>query len=363
MRSSVSRSRSIEDESRISPMPTVSRLFVAAAFLLLAGGASGAPAKAPPRQTTITVMTRNLYLGANLDPIVHATSPQEAFRAVAAGWAQVQANDFNTRANAVAAEIARAKPDFVGFQELVLYGTKALSDKNYTVTLDYKLALNDALRARRLHYHFVGVDVNTVAALPSGYPPTMDIQLTVRNGLLVRNGIRVRNVRVANYHLTYPLVAGLSAVRGWVSADATGGGKTFRVITTHLESFNRDVAEEQVKELIAGPARTRLPVVLLGDLNSRPDGSTSLAYPTFVGVGFHDAWTERYPNASGLTCCHGDDLREVGDRFTERIDYVLTRGGFKALHGAVTGEVPASRVGGLWPSDHGGLWMTLRLPR
>ena len=47
-------------------MPTVSRLFVAAAFLLLAGGASGAPAKAPPRQTTITVMTRNLYLGANL---------------------------------------------------------------------------------------------------------------------------------------------------------------------------------------------------------------------------------------------------------------------------------------------------------
>ena len=84
-------------------MPTVSRLFVAAAFLLLAGGASGAPAKAPPRQTTITVMTRNLYLGANLDPIVHATSPQEAFRAVAAGWAQVQANDFNTRANAVAA--------------------------------------------------------------------------------------------------------------------------------------------------------------------------------------------------------------------------------------------------------------------
>ena len=47
------------------------------------------------------------------------------------------------------------------------------------------------------------------------------------------------------------------------------------------------VAEDQAKELIAGPARTRLPVVLLGDLNSRPDGSTSLAYPTFIGVGFH----------------------------------------------------------------------------
>ena len=344
-------------------MRWVRPLLVAAVFLVPAGEATAGKAKAPPVRRTVTVMTRNLYLGANLDPIVHATSPQGAFQAVAAAWAQVEANDFATRANAIAAEIAHAKPDFVGFQELVLYGTKALTDEKYIVALDYKAALTRAFRTRHLRYHFVGVDDNTVAALPSGWPPTMDIQLTVRNGLLVRNGVKVRNVRAANYQLTFPLLAGLSAVRGWVSADATVGGKTFRVITTHLESFDRVVAEEQAKELIAGPARTRLPVVLLGDLNSRPDGSTSLAYPTFIGVGFHDAWTERYPNASGLTCCHGDDLREVGDRFTERIDYVLTRGGFKALHGAVTGEVPASRVGGLWPSDHGGLWMTLRLPR
>jgi endonuclease/exonuclease/phosphatase family metal-dependent hydrolase len=308
-------------------------------------------------------MTRNLYLGANLDPIVHATSQQALFQAVEAGWAQVQANDFPTRAEAIAGEIARAKPDFVGFQELVLYGTKLLKDANYTVALDYKAALENALSARHLHYRFVGVDVNTVAALPSGWPPTMDIQLTVRNGLLVRNGIRVRNVRVVNYHTTFPLFGGVSqAVRGWVSADATVGGKTFRVITTHLESFDRTVAEDQAKELIAGPARTRLPVVLLGDLNSRPDSSTSLAYPTLIGVGFHDAWSQRYPNASGLTCCHSDDLRELDAPFTERIDYVLTRGGFEPLRGSVTGDRPSSRVGNLWPSDHGGLWMTLRLP-
>ena len=46
------------------------------------------------KPVTLTVMTRNLYLGANLDPIVKAKSLPEALNAVAADWAQVQANDF-----------------------------------------------------------------------------------------------------------------------------------------------------------------------------------------------------------------------------------------------------------------------------
>jgi endonuclease/exonuclease/phosphatase family metal-dependent hydrolase len=345
-------------------MRWVRRLLLALVCLFALGSASGVPARTRPAPKTVTVMTRNLYLGANLDPIVHATSADALYRAVEAGWAQVQANDFPTRATAIAAEIARAKPDFVGFQELVVYGTKPLSAQDYTAALDYKVALTNALSARHLPYHFVGIDVNTIAALPSGSPPTMDIELTVRNGLLVRNGTRVRNVRAANYSASYPLLGGLKqALRGWVSADATVGGRTIRVITTHLESFDRATAEAQTTELIAGPARTRLPVILLGDLNSRPDGSTSQSYPLLIGAGFRDAWAQRYPNAPGLTCCHLDDLRQLDAPFSERIDYVLTRGGFKAVRGAVTGEDPASRVGGLWPSDHGGLWMTLRLPR
>src|SRR5712691_10133020 len=203
IRCSVSRLRSIEDESRMSGVRGACPLLLAAALLGFAGSAAGArPAKGAPARKTITVMTRNLYLGANLDPIVHATSQSAAFQAVQAGWEQVQANDFPTRANGIADEIARAKPDFVGFQELVLYGTKTLSDVLYTTALDYEAVLKSALRARRLPYHFVGVDVNTVAALPSGWPVTMDIQLTVRNGLLVRNGIRLRNIRTGHYHTT-----------------------------------------------------------------------------------------------------------------------------------------------------------------
>jgi endonuclease/exonuclease/phosphatase family metal-dependent hydrolase len=346
-------------------------LFVVAVALLSAvlAGATGAvgPNKPSPRRT-VTAMTRNLYLGADLDPIIHATSITAAFQAVADAWAQVQTNEFATRARAITGELARAKPDFVGLQELVLYRTQTPSDFLQTrakdVALDYELELRKALKQRGLRYRFAGVDMNTDAELPSGNPPAMDIRLTVRNGLLVRDGIRVRRVRTANFQAQYPLFRGLEiAKRGWVSADATVGGRTFRVITTHLESFDRATAEAQARELVAGPAQTRLPIILLGDLNSRPDGSTSQAYPILVAAGFRDAWAGAYPDAPGLTCCHGVDLRDSTKPLTERIDYVLTRGGFTAVRGAVTGAAPSSRIGGLWPSDHGGLWMTLRLPR
>ena len=342
--------------------------FVVAAFVA-AAPAAASPERAPQR--TITVMTRNLYLGASLDPIIHAKSAPEAFAAVEAAWAQVQANDFPQRARAIAAEITRAKPDFVGVQELPLYRTQTpadfLSTRATTVALDYRRALTDALRARKLPYRFVAVNVNTDAELPSGNPPTMDVRMTLRNAILMRTdrGIKLRRARAGTYPTTYPIFGGLVvAVRGWVYVDVTIGGRTVRVIDTHLEAFNRQVQEQQSMELIAGPAATKLPVVLLGDLNSRPDGSTTASYANLMNGGFRDTWLQAYPKSLGLTCCHGDDLRVFGGPFSQRIDYVLERGGLRGVRGAVTGEAASTRTpGGLWPSDHGGLWMKLRLPR
>jgi endonuclease/exonuclease/phosphatase family metal-dependent hydrolase len=342
--------------------------FVAA---ILVGGTPAAASSDRAARRTITVMTRNLYLGASLDPIVHAKSAAEAFQAVEAAWAQVRANDFPQRARAIAAEIARARPDFVGVQEMPLYRTQTPADFTgtpaTTVALDYRRALMDTLRARKLPYRFVSVNSNTDAELPSGNPPQMDVRLTMRNAILMRTdrGIRLRRARAGNYATTYPIFGGLVvAVRGWAYVDATVGGKTFRVVDTHLEAFNRQVQEQQSKELLGGPAATKLPVILVGDLNTRPDGSTTASYAILTGGGFDDAWPQAHPNAGGLTCCHGDDLRAPGGPFYERIDYVLERGGFKGVRGAVTGEAPTTKTpGGLWPSDHGGLWMTLRLPR
>lgn len=349
----------------------MSRAWIAAlACAVLVGAAPAAASQERAPRKTVTVMTRNLYLGASLDPILHATSVQAAFGAVAAAWAQVQANDFTERARAIAAEIARAKPDFVGVQELPLYRTQTPSDFQLTpatnVVLDYRRALLDALRARKLPYRFVAVNTNTDAEFPSGFPPTMDIRLTMRNAILMRTdrGIKLLRARAGNYPTTLPIFGGLvRVVRGWAYADARVGGKTIRVIDTHLEAFNRPVQEEQSKELLVGPAATKLPVILVGDLNSRPDGSTTASYANLLDGGFADTWLHAYPKQLGLTCCHGDDLREPGGEFYERIDYVLERGGMRGVAGGVTGQSPSTRTpGGLWPSDHGGLWMTLRLP-
>ena len=76
----------------------------AVALVAVLAALLGAAASAR-KPVTVTVMTRNLYLGANLDPIVKAKSLPDALNAVAADWAQVQANDFPVRARAIAREI------------------------------------------------------------------------------------------------------------------------------------------------------------------------------------------------------------------------------------------------------------------
>ncbi|MGZ4336524.1 MAG: endonuclease/exonuclease/phosphatase family protein [Gaiellaceae bacterium] len=334
--------------------------------LLACVAASAGEAKRSP--VTLRVMTRNLYLGANLDAIVQAKSTREAFLAVEKGWGDVKANDFPTRARAIAKEIASARPDFVGFQELSLYRTQTPADftvtPSTTVALDYAKELRKALAARKLRYRFLAIGNATDAELPSGDPPNMDIRLTIRDGLLVRidKKIKIRRVRTGLYPTTTPLFAGLvTAKRGWVLADATVGGRTFRVITTHLESFNDTSQVAQGQELAEGPAATSLPTILLGDLNSRADGTTTPTHANLLDAGFKDAWSQAHPNDVGLTCCHGDDLREVGGPFYSRIDYVLLRNGFRGVGAGIVGEAPGDRLGGLWPSDHAGVWARVRL--
>jgi endonuclease/exonuclease/phosphatase family metal-dependent hydrolase len=340
---------------------------VALVALLAALFATGAGAKRPP--LTVKVMTRNLYLGANLDPIVQAKSAPEAFAAVAAGWAQVQANDFPVRARAVAREIGTVKPDFVGFQELTLYRTQTPADFTVTpatkVVLDYARELRLALAARKLKYRFVAIAPWTDAELPAGNPPTMDIRLTVRDGLLVRSDakIRIRRVRRVQYATTTPLFNGLvTAKRGYIVVDAVKGGRAFRVATTHLESFNNDSQVAQGQQLGQDLSAGKVPTILLGDLNSRADGTGTPTHANLLALGFQDAWAQAHPNAIGLSCCHGDDLRELGGPFYSRIDYVLLRNGFRAVAAGIVGQNPSDRIGGLWPSDHAGVWATLKLP-
>lgn len=343
---------------------------VAAAFVLLSiFGTAAASARETRTPVFLKVMTRNLYLGANLDAIVGAKSPAEGFAAVEAAWAQVQANDFRIRARAIAREIGQTKPDVVGLQELALFRTQTPAD--FTVTpattlaLDYIAELRRALAARKLRYRFVVVGQATDAEFPSGNPASKDIRMTLRDALLLRvdRKVKVRRVAKGLYQANVPFFGGLIvAKRGWVSADLTIAKRTVHIVNTHLESFSNPAQVAQGQELAAGPARSRLPTILLGDFNSRADGSSTPTYANMLAAGYADAWPQARPGAVGLSCCHGNDLREAGGPFYSRIDLVLLRNGPRAVGAGIVGEEPRDRLNGLWPSDHAGVWARLRLP-
>lgn len=326
--------------------------------------------------STVTVMTRNVYLGTELGPIFAAPTLPALFGAVGMGYANVQWTDFRTRAGLIANEIALARPDLVGLQEVALFRTDVPADGPATpateVTYDYLQLLLDALEARGAHYEAVAVHVGTDAELPSGLPPTRDVRMTLRDVVLVRRGhgpyVHVGHAQSGTYstRVTVPTVAGpVDAARGWNAVDVKLRGRELRFVNTHLEAFSGPVQVAQAAELAAGPIVTDRPVILVGDLNSRPDGSTTPSYANLAAAGFSDAWTAANPGLAGLTCCHErPSLRNAVPNFYERIDYVLTRGPFTARWAAVVGDESFNRgTDGLWPADHAGVVASLRLKR
>ena len=318
----------------------------------------------------VTVMTQNLYLGTDLNPIFGAPSLPALFAAVGAGWAQVQSNDFPARAQAIADEIAAARPDLVGLQEAELYRTDVPPDgaatPAETVAYEFIQLLVNALAERGLSYEPVDVFSGTDVELPAGFPPRLDVRFTDRVAILARTDEKTADLKLSNpqsaaypTRLTVQTAAGpIKVPRGWVSVDVKIRGKSFRLVTTHLEAFSPLVRNPQAAELLAGPAATNLPVVAVGDFNSGPGGDPT-AYGILLNGGFSDAW----PDGAGLTCCHATDLHNASPVLTKRIDLVLTRGGFETVSADVVGEEAADRTAsGLWPSDHAGVVATLRLP-
>jgi endonuclease/exonuclease/phosphatase family metal-dependent hydrolase len=359
----------------VQPLPNVAKVALAVVAVLATtiAAAGGADARRAATPTSIMVMTRNAYLGADIAKLFTPKTLNEVLVAAGGVWADVQANSFQTRARALAAEIATHKPDVVGLQEVPLYRTDTPFDGPITpaetVAQDFLQMLLDALKARGHEYRAAGVFEGTDAELPVGFPPQMDVRFTDRIAVIVRGdaarrGIRVRNVTVGTYGASLGVpVAGqtLPVRRGWVTTVLGIGKKTVVVVDTHLEAFNADARAAQGQQLLAGIAPTQVPIALLGDFNSGPGGNTAV-YDAFRSGGFEDAWTQARGTDPGLTCCHKDDLRDPDAALRSRIDLVLVKNGLRATKAEVLGEAPGDRVGNLWPSDHAGVVATLRLP-
>lgn len=182
--------------------------------------------------------------------------------------------------------------------------------------------------------------------------------------------LKLSNAQAGNFvaNCTFPggLIGPVTIRRGWAAVDAKIRGKAFRFITTHLDGdclpFTSAFQQAQAAELLAGPAATNLPVVLVGDLNSPGDG-TGLTYNTVMAVGFADAGVLGGVGST-LTCCQAAGLLNSVSSLSTRIDFVLFRGGFSVLGAEVVGDDPLDRTpSGLWPSDHAGVAATLVLPQ
>jgi endonuclease/exonuclease/phosphatase family metal-dependent hydrolase len=350
----------------------------------------------------VNVMTRNLYLGADLTPAISASGLTAFTEATGQILREVTANSFPTRAKGLAQEIRKKKPDLVGLQEVALWRTGPPSLEVFlnsgakptasTVRYDYLAELLTQLnkgkggKGKPQYRLAVSQDEFDFEAPanengvpgdgPNGAIPNAEVngRLTMRDVILVRvgAGVTFKNPKAAHFaNLLTVTVSGvnLSVTRGWVAINAkVRGSHTFRFVNTHLEAFDPptqvpSIRALQAGELVApgGPATTGLPVILVGDLNSDDDTvepGDQQAYRTLLAAGLRERSTN-----NPLSCCLKSSLLAVGAGgsvadFNHQVDHVMTRDPkeIKLKASSVTGRQP---VNGFWDSDHAGLFSSL----
>jgi endonuclease/exonuclease/phosphatase family metal-dependent hydrolase len=317
----------------------------------------------------LTFMTRNLYLGANLDAVSGAQSLPEIMQRASEAWAQVKATNFPERAQAIAGEIARTHPDLVGLQEAALWRLQSPGDfltgnfaPNATIVVyDFLDILLRALEARGLDYVPVAISSNLDAELPT--IEGADVRLTDRDVILARAGLQTSDARSGHYAAMFEVPIGLVVPRGWVSVVVDAGERPFRFLSTHLEGQEGGpgvVQVEQAKELVSMVTAESLPVVLVGDLNSRGDDTMTPTHHMLLDAGMTDTWLALRPNDPGFTDAQAADLLNPISLLFQRLDHVLFRGAFEPEAITRVGASPRDRTpSGLWPSDHAGVVGTL----
>ena len=311
----------------------------------------------------LTVMTYNVYVGANMESLLRTTNLVEVPGAVAEVYAAFQATDFPGRAAGIASAIKANQPHIIGLQEISLIRTQSPGDRltggepAEEVVLDFLQILMDTLHAEGLNYKVAAKVQNFDVEMPMGsFTAYDDVRLTDFDVILVRDDVTVSRPTAVNYADLLSIEAlFVDILRGYVAIDATVAGTTYRVINTHLESFLKDIRVAQAQELIDGIANETLPIILLGDFNTpAPDGT---AYQMLLSAGYTDTW-QMDSEATGYTCCQAKELQNEVSEHYERIDQIFVRN--LELPASImtntVGDKPSERLAsGSWPSDHAGV--------
>ena len=389
---------------------------VSAAALLAAPLASadlaGAESK-PKRAKAITVMSRNIYLGADTNrPVAAAqqalascqdpeTCPQEVLFALAGATHQtrqiVDQTNFPARATLLADEIARTQPDLIGLQEVALWrsGPIELAEENILrpnatqVDYDFLKLLLKALRAEGVRYKIaeegLRADVEAPSFSESPFEEgAQDVRMTMRDVILVRADSAFEVTGTGDEIYDQNLVVDLSGKqmsfdRGYNWVNVRSGDKRLRFVNSHFEAFSSDIAHAQAQQLLAEAVAPKRTTIFVCDCNSDPlndnvkeeIGDTlphKAPYELIVGEGgFTDQWLELASGGPGWTSGLSETVDdETAAGFDHRIDMIFARTPdgtpLRVRGGEVTGDELADRdpVTGLWPSDHAGVVLRLR---
>lgn len=385
--------------------PSPARIVLFSLIAALSATAILAPAQGEAKQRKnprIDVMTRNVYLGADLGPAIGADSLPEAIKGAGEIYNELRSTHFPQRALLLAQEIESSKADLVGLQEVAHWRVQRPSDLGWSesggvgepATKTRFNFLRNLMRHLGDRYERIAVQPEFDAELPAdvdGDSSTgplgadLDARLTMRDVILRRRGSNIRVMRKktekGHFDTRYTANVGgaqIEAVRGWIALDAKKPRtprtkpRRFRFVNTHLEAFgDPEIREAQARELFDanGPLRARnKQVVLVGDINSggRKDRigapftnpKDPLAYRALVR---DFAMANR---GARQTCCYptifGDQLG--GYRFDHTVDHVLVRPPVRRLRSFVTGSNPSvTTKDGLLSSDHGGVVSRLKL--
>jgi endonuclease/exonuclease/phosphatase family metal-dependent hydrolase len=378
--------------------------------LALLPGIADAVAKPASKGTKLTVMTRNLYVGGEVTPALQTNSVDALVDTAGAIVKQVHATKFpSVRAASIAAEIKKRKPDLVGLQEVAWWRTApvdlnaALGTPSASQTdplggdflADLLKAVNGGgKRKKGVRYRAVVITVDTgidveVPVNDDGSGSGLagadhNERLTVGNAILVRKGVGIKtsHPRSGTYDtlLRIPGVKNFDLRRGWTAIDVKArGSRSFRFVNTHLESGDSqgsnttnqgttlgrgEIRAAQASQLVGpgGAAKSKKPVILLGDINSDddtvPNNGDRNAYNALLATGFRERST-----ANPLSCCLNDPFLVGGPNaindFDHQVDHVLAnKKRIKFVKGYVDGRFP---VNGLYPSDHAAVTSVLKI--
>jgi len=338
------------------------------------------PDHGPANFARVSVMSQNLYLGGPIfrlveDPACQATEQNPIAPALCADqiYGQIVASDFAARAEAIADEIADARPALVGLQEVSTFYTQTPAD-NFPngpntpaedVSIDFLDLLLDALADRGLAYSAVSANLNLdleLPATPDGQT-FYDVRYQDEDVVLaledpdITTGATSEVTFATLFEFTVagtPLMLG----RGYQTVEAMVDGHAFTFVNTHLEIAEiAPIRDAQAAELDAAIQTTDGSVILVGDLNATPEETGTAPYAVLT-ASLTDVFDR--PNLEPRpTCCQAPDLRNEDSALDKRIDYVLYRD-FHFVRSAETVlDEPDDRVesGGqlLWPSDHAGV--------